>query len=121
MTDLLFCYGILKRGHALDLTRLGGKFIQEDTIYGNLYSIGNGVGLILGTKEQDRGAHGEVFEIPSQLWRYLDEIENEPEYYKRVKVQTLKGLEVQVYEHNAYPAEVYGTKRFPRIESGWFE
>lgn len=120
-TDLIFVYGILKRGHALDLTRLGGKFIQRDSVFGDLYRIGNGVGLLLRDDTSIATANGEVFEIPSYLWRYLDEIENEPNYYKRIKVRTVGGLNVQLYEHNAFPSEMYGTERFPKIESGWFE
>lgn len=117
--SLIYVYGILKRGHALDLTHMGGKFIDEDSVYGNLYRIGHGVGLKLDRGKTDNLAHGEVWEIPDTLWKHLDDIESEGYAYARVEATTLKGHRVQLYEHIYYPDEMYGTG-LPKIEKGVF-
>lgn len=107
--NLLLVYGILKRGKGLDLTREGCKFLGEATLQdANLYHIGGGVGLKLNEEGQ---IHGEVFEIPDRLWRWLDEIEGNGFVYTRKVVMVdvphsiapddRGQLECWVYEHNS--------------------
>ena len=80
----LFAYGILKKGFSLDLSREGAKFIGEAILQpANLYSIGAGVGLLL---EDEGKVHGEVFEIPERMWKWLDQIEGHPHLYQRQRV-----------------------------------
>lgn len=84
--DLLFVYGILKRGYSLDLSKEGGKYLGEAVLKGaNLYRIGDGVGLQLADEGK---VHGEVFEIADDwVWRWLDGIEGHPYLYRRELVQ----------------------------------
>src|SRR5271157_1217215 len=90
--NLLFVYGILKRGKSADLTQYGGKFIGVAKLEGaQLYHIGHGVGLRLEPQSNgdyfDLGeivaAHGEVWEIPDPLWDWLDSIESNGFVYTR--------------------------------------
>src|SRR6266550_8441663 len=81
--NLLFCYGILKRGFELDLRRYDAKYIDTATVdHAKIYQIGSGVGLTLSENEADV-VHGEVFKIPEDLWGWLDRIEGHPFNYKR--------------------------------------
>jgi len=119
----IFVYGILKRGHALDMTHMGGKYLYDAIVNGKLYHIGHGVGLKLATRLDDNSeAHGEVWEIPATLWQTLDEIESEGRAYARVWTKVEhdgERVEVQCYEHIYYPDDWYGT-RLPEIEGGKF-
>jgi gamma-glutamylcyclotransferase (GGCT)/AIG2-like uncharacterized protein YtfP len=107
----LFCYGILQRGHELDLTQasLGGKFLGEALIQGaNLYRIGSGVGLRL-VEDPHKVAHGELFEIPDTLWPWLDDIEQNGFCYTRkiveVHMDNARGLEAE--ELLLYPVKAW--------------
>lgn len=96
----LFCYGILKKGFALDLEHEGAKFLGEATLQpANIYRIGGGVGLAI----EDRGkVHGEVFEIPEGFWKWLDRIEGHPYTYQRQVFEVSLNGEVMpawVYVH----------------------
>ena len=119
----LFVYGILRRGFELDLTNpeYGCKFLGEAQINGaNLYRIGSGVGLRL-VEDPKRWAHGELFEIPHKLWRWLDQIEQNGYCYTRkiVKVEHINTLgypediDAWIYEHT-FPGFEYKNL----IESG---
>lgn len=112
----LFVYGILKRGYELDLTNYGAKFIGEAYIEGaTLYGIGprdrwetvrkdgiwqryQGVGLRLNTYPWSEGdpsgvvAHGELWEVPPSLWRWLDDIEQNGRVYTRKIVPVMLEL-----------------------------
>jgi gamma-glutamylcyclotransferase (GGCT)/AIG2-like uncharacterized protein YtfP len=125
----LFCYGILKRGFNLDLEcRYTCNFLGEAIIRGaNLYAIGGGAGLRF-SDDPLQVVHGEIFEIPDQMWPWLDSIENNGKTYTR-KVTTAqmdirrfgsrgKGItdvKCWVYEHT-YP----GMRYAHWIESGKF-
>lgn len=103
----LFVYGILKRGYELDLSNTGGKFLGEASIQGAvLYGIGwipeglrnqilarkfHGVGLKLDV-DSTKVAHGELWEIPNRLWKWLDDIERNGFCYTRKVVQVLQVL-----------------------------
>ena len=117
----LFCYGILKRGFSLDLSREGAKFLGEATLQpANLYRIGQGVGLRI---EDEGKVYGEVFEIPPVMWKWLDRIENHPHTYQRQLVEaslyaddlSVIGVNCWVYVHQ-HP-EYFGEL----IESGNYE
>jgi gamma-glutamylcyclotransferase (GGCT)/AIG2-like uncharacterized protein YtfP len=110
-TSLIFVYGILKRGFSADLTKYGGKFLGKAEIVGaNLHPIGGGVGLRF-TEDTRRVAYGELFEIPNELWRWLDSIESNGFAYTRKIVPVilhndssggeviLDMLNAWVYEH----------------------
>ena len=120
--ELLFVYGILKRGFELDLSNYGGEFLGEAKLHGaNIYSIGDGVGLRLSENSKDI-VHGEVFEIPNNLWKWLDAIENHPYTYKREIVKVIRridnGISVMrawVYIHQ-YSFENY--KNSKKFENG---
>lgn len=123
MTDNLFCYGILKRGFALDLTQHGGKFVSEARIDGaRLYAIGGGVGLRFSDCYWHE-AHGELFEIDPALWKWLDGIESNGFCYTRIQTPVVlldgSGREVTafVYEHT-YPGMEYTDENW--IKDGIF-
>jgi len=85
--ELLFVYGILKRGFELDLEREGAKFIGEGVLKNaNIYRIGDGVGLLL---EDEGKVYGEIFKIPNRLWKWLDAIEGHPHTYMRQLVEPI--------------------------------
>jgi gamma-glutamylcyclotransferase (GGCT)/AIG2-like uncharacterized protein YtfP len=98
----LFVYGILKRNYPLDLSEYGGQFIGEAHIEGaTLFGIHPyykgamdpdasyaGVGLRLNT-QADHVAHGELWEVPEGLWKWLDEIEQNGFAYTRKIVPVL--------------------------------
>lgn len=137
----LFVYGILKRGYELDLRQKWAKFLGEAFIEGaTLYGIGpvsrsvlktsewdtsrefNGVGLRL--NETGNIAHGELWEVPSHLWEWLDQIEQNGHVYTRKIVETqtidktgdgITPVDAWVYEHS-YPDFVY---KYP-IKNGRF-
>jgi gamma-glutamylcyclotransferase (GGCT)/AIG2-like uncharacterized protein YtfP len=114
--NLLFVYGILKRGECLDLEKYGAKFIGPATVEGvQLYHIGSGVGAREMTwrcndPRHEHVAHGEVFEIPDNLWPWLDRIESNGFAYTR-KVMSARlpnngGVMAWIYIHT-YPGMVY--------------
>ena len=123
--NVLFVYGILKRGFQLDLEQRGAKFLGEAQLPGAiLYRIGHGgVGLRL-VEDLNKVAYGEVFEIPHcrpdryAEWGWLDEIENNGLVYTRKVVpvhfpKSNADLLTWVYEHT-YPSARYDRP----IESG---
>lgn len=82
----LFVYGILKRGFPLDLKQYGGTFVSKAHLAGaQLYHIGGGVGLRK-VDDDHTIAHGELWEIPNTLWRWLDDIEQNGFCYTREKM-----------------------------------
>src|SRR6267378_5381684 len=104
--DLLFVYGILKRGFELDL-RGKAKFIDTAQLDGAiLYRVGSGVGLRF-TEDVNRTVYGEVFKIPKGLWKWLDMIESNGFAYTRRIVEVGIGhheadigwVKAWVYEH----------------------
>ncbi len=108
VNNKLFVYGILKRGYELDLNNQGAKFIGEASIPGAcLYGIGrpragrefSGVGLKLDVGPA-RVAHGELWDIPDDLWDWLDGIEQNGFCYTRkiVKAEHINSL--------GYPADI---------------
>lgn len=117
----LYTYGILKRGYALDLKGYGGKFlgeayIEDATLYGIGRLVGvqddlpqySGVGLRL---DGLNTAYGELWEIPEDLWDWLDMIEQNGWCYERllVPVRLDPGNELYtawVYQH-CYPGFKY--------------
>jgi len=116
--NLLFVYGILKRGFDADLLKYKAEFKGEAYIEGaTLYRIGRGVGLRLGDSNTS-AAYGEVFSVPTdRLWQWLDSIESNGLVYTRkvVPVNLFKDadgkgvaqvLDAWVYEHT-YPRMVY--------------
>jgi gamma-glutamylcyclotransferase (GGCT)/AIG2-like uncharacterized protein YtfP len=110
-SNLLFVYGILKRGFGADLEeQIDATFISEATIANaQLYGIGGGVGLRFETT--DSPAIGEVFEIKSdRLWAELDWLESNGFCYTRKVVDvistTLGPLKAWVYEHT-FPNMTY--------------
>ncbi len=105
------------------MTKYHAVFLGEAQIDGaNLYRIGSGVGLRYGNGT----VYGELFEIPNNLWRWLDDIEGHPVNYKREIVDVAIGnpegadfgwLEAFVYVHQ-YPFEKHNHRK---IESGRYE
>lgn len=113
-TDRIFVYGILKRGFGLDLSKRHGTYLGNGAIEGaTLRPIGEGVGLRF---DQDPGylAFGEVFEIPTHLWPWLDAIESNGKHYTRRetdvnlfdKDRNVLVIKAWVYEHT-YPGMAY--------------
>lgn len=122
MNNKIAVYGLLKRNFGLDLTDYDGKFIQEDEVNGRLYYIGDGVGLRLDEHPvpQSIRAKVEVFEIPEDLFGWLDRIEGTAHgVYTRKLIKTVSGVECWVYEHSYYENETgaYG-KRLKVIADG---
>lgn len=123
----LFCYGILKRGYELDLNNYGAKYLGEAVIPGAvLYGIGrryehethpndgrefSGVGLKLDVDPSGvEAAHGELWEVPADLWTFLDQIESNGRVYTRKEVKVLLTLRE---ENGKGPMLPYG------IETAW--
>jgi gamma-glutamylcyclotransferase (GGCT)/AIG2-like uncharacterized protein YtfP len=110
----LMTYGILKRGLELDLTNYDAEFLGECYIEGaSLFGIGpigggkfRGVGLRL-TRDKEI-AYGELWDIPDELWDWLDGIEQNGRVYTRKIVPVClwdeqeavdKVVDAWVYEH----------------------
>jgi gamma-glutamylcyclotransferase (GGCT)/AIG2-like uncharacterized protein YtfP len=109
----LMTYGILKRGLELDLTDYDAEFLGECYIEGaSLFGIGpigggkfRGVGLRL-TRDKEI-AYGELWDIPDDLWQWLDDIEQNGRVYTRKIVLVNREIgpghmsmeEAWVYEH----------------------
>jgi len=72
-TDLVFVYGLLKRGFSLHHHMSLGVFIGDATVSGLLYSLGQYPGLVEGTGS----VHGEVFRFDdiAVALEVLDEVE----------------------------------------------
>lgn len=135
MVNKLFVYGILKRGEELDLAEYGATYLGDARIEGaTLYGIGrrmyqeshpndgrefHGVGLRL--EDPGRVAYGEIWDIPDNLWTWLDQIEQNGFCYTRKVVaafmdafpagapydcEAYKTVLVWVYEHT-YPNYKY--------------
>ena len=116
----IFVYGILKRGYELDLEQFGAKFLGEASIPGaTLYGIGrryqheghpndgrefSGVGLKLAGSPLTT-AYGELWEIPDNLWNFLDDIEQNGQVYERKIVPIV--MNVPVPEDEIVPAGTY--------------
>lgn len=81
MTEYLFVYGTLKRGHQLkegnNLLK-GSNFIGFGKINGNLFNLGAYPGLII-SKSDDSWVFGEVFELrnPAKTFRIIDQYEGD--------------------------------------------
>lgn len=87
ITNKLFVYGILKRGFQLDLRNKECIFLGEAILpSANLYHLGGGVGMKM---EEGGRAFGEVFDIPPDLWAWLDRIEGHPYNYRRIIVEPI--------------------------------
>jgi gamma-glutamylcyclotransferase (GGCT)/AIG2-like uncharacterized protein YtfP len=114
-SNLLFVYGILKRGFGADLS------LEEETFFldtarlpgARLYGIGGGVGLRFVDEDipHEAMAQGELFKIGSpKVWEYLDYLESNGFCYTRKVVEvistTLGPLKAWVYEHT-FPNMTY--------------
>lgn len=97
--EKIFVYGTLKTGHgANSIINNRAEFICEDRIEGSLYNLG----AFPGYKTEGSGmVSGEVWEITDEaLPAMLDNYENYPSLYDRVKVRTEKGYTCWVYVLN---------------------
>lgn len=131
-TSKLAVYGILKRGFSLDLSKpeYGGKFLDDGIIQSaQLHAISYGVGLRF-VEDPLQVAHVELFEIPDELWDWLDQIESNGRVYTRKVVQVhvedlYKGYDLTtnawVYEHMFLNTQEEYDKYYPKIESGRYE
>lgn len=127
--DELFVYGILRRGHVLDLEDRGCEFIGRAHMQGAvLHNLGGGVGLRLGG---EKNAYGELFRITDpKMWDWLDTIENNGWAYTRsiesVFRSTMVSDGVALHLHKAwvYVHTYYGSdedyKDIPIFEKGIF-
>jgi gamma-glutamylcyclotransferase (GGCT)/AIG2-like uncharacterized protein YtfP len=113
----IFVYGILKRGHVLDLSTRGGIFIKEAEIkHAQLYWIGGRQGVGLRFEFNAGPARGEVWSIPNSLWPWLDGIEGvRYNVYTRRDAWTADRTKVQLYEHTCE-----GMKYTDPIPNNWF-
>lgn len=106
--DRLFVYGILRRGYAADLSQMGAEFVSEATLKNSqLYWLGNRAGVGLRFEPTKIPAQGEIWQIPDDLWEYLDLIEGVRNgVYKRLKAFPVlnngTALETYVYLHTFY-------------------
>lgn len=124
-TNIIFVYGILKRGFDLDLEENGGRFICPATLPGAvLHSIGSGVGLRFSEDPLEVVPWGELFLVPGRnTWRWLDTIESNGFCYTRKVVNVFPHAIPQlpprawVYEHT-FPGFDY--TYCPVIEGGKF-
>jgi gamma-glutamylcyclotransferase (GGCT)/AIG2-like uncharacterized protein YtfP len=91
----VFVYGTLKSGfgnHRLMESR--STFITKDQIKGLMVSLGGFPGVV---HADDRCVKGEVYEVTDDCLKDLDRLEGHPRFYKRTKVTTQNGLEVETY------------------------
>jgi len=72
-TDLVFVYGLLKRGFSLHHHMSLGVFVGDATVRGALYSLGQYPGLVEGTGS----VHGELYRFAdiAVALEVLDEVE----------------------------------------------
>lgn len=124
--NVLAVYGILKLDFSLDLSKMGARYIGNCEMPGTeLWKIGDGVGLIR-SEFIDSRTHGQLFEIPEQMWEWLDRIEGHPYLYKRSLIDVIqtevgeagegeldRRVWVYIYQHPDYFTE--------KIESGNYE
>ena len=125
----LFCYGILKKGFGASLDQFKGtNFLGEAFLQGaQLHSIHTGVGLRF-SGDPLEVAQGEVWEIPPDMWEWLDRIENNGRVYTRKIVTAvvedsrdgLQEHEAWVYEHVLFGPQAEYDLKWPKIESGCF-
>lgn len=92
----VFVYGSLKSGHhANHIMRNHADFITDDRIEGSLYNLGAFPGY---KPEGSCMVRGEVYEVlDEELIPILDEYENCPTLYDRVKIRTERGYFCWVY------------------------
>lgn len=93
----IFVYGTLMQGFPNNRLLEYSKFISETTITynGKMISCGGFPAIIDGEKENV--IHGEVFEIDENTLSNLDHLEGHPNWYRRVKVKTSDGQDVEFY------------------------
>jgi gamma-glutamylcyclotransferase (GGCT)/AIG2-like uncharacterized protein YtfP len=110
-SNLLFVYGILKRGFGADLEEyMDAEFISTATLANaQLYGIGGGVGLRFETTAIP--AQGELFLLKTpKIWADTDYLESNGFCYTRKVVEvistTLGPLKAWVYEHT-FPGMTY--------------
>jgi gamma-glutamylcyclotransferase (GGCT)/AIG2-like uncharacterized protein YtfP len=110
--DKVFVYGTLKRGHgANDYMNRGSKFVGEDRISAEMFSLGGFPGIRVAADEFSSEAptvRGELYEVEKEdLPPLLDRYEGYPRLYDRKQVTTETGELAWVYEINNPPSRDY--------------
>lgn len=125
MTQIIAVYGSLRRGSYANGLLKGAKYLGQDKISGDLYSLGNYPGLLL---DSDEPVLVDLYLLPEDDEGLLISIDRYEGYFNddeedslfvRRKVTTLEGvLEVYIYEYNGTILPQYHTA----IPSGdWFD
>lgn len=113
-SDLLFVYGSLRHGEASDLSlKPGCSFVGEDSIFGELYSVGWYPGVKLVDDIEGSLVHGDVFRLDDEaLISWLDSYEGYPDLFSRQKVLTVSGDVAWIYTYQ------HGVDSNKRVISG---
>jgi gamma-glutamylcyclotransferase (GGCT)/AIG2-like uncharacterized protein YtfP len=111
MTDLLFVYGTLRRGCWNDIARIAPTAVYAGTarLRGRLFDLGTYPALLL--DEQAGWAAGELYRVPADAWKPLDELEEpvtdtrpDGEYFKLVTAaHGADGVTRQAWTYAANP------------------
>lgn len=126
MTNLLFVYGTLMKGHRDDWQdKVGAHFIGRGRITGKLYRLGQFPGAVTSS---DLGNHveGEVYRLPnvSSALRILDKYEEFEPTHPATSLFIRKQISVEMEDGSATEAWVYlynrSVKKSNLIRSGNF-
>lgn len=93
---LVFVYGTLKRGKALNSWMTTARFVGSDSLSGRMYSLGWYPAAVLG---EGGTIPGEVYEMPTGRFRKLRKME-EDAGYRTVDARTKSGTAVKAFEYS---------------------
>lgn len=95
----LFVYGTLKsdksRSQILESAKLLGHCVLDDKF--SLYYSPELDYPLLYPSEVSHYIHGEIYEVPKDMFQYLDKIEGHPQLFKRVRATVIYGDKTDHY------------------------
>lgn len=100
MDHLVFVYGTLKRGYALNQALSRSLFISKATT-GPQYTLLSGPMFPFLVERKGIGARGELYMVDDKTLQDLDRIEGHPNFYKRqkIKVRDEFGRELEAFAY----------------------
>ena len=89
----VFVYGTLKKGRSLNPYYMeNSKYIKQDTVKGELYSLGSYPALVEGKED----VPGEIFEMPIDDFEKVKKMEEDARYFTQ-EVETESGIKVMAF------------------------
>lgn len=96
-TRRLFVYGTLKRGKPLHSWLDESRFIGDDSVYGEMYTLG-WYPAFFWPKDRPGEIIGEVYDLPKETFERLRRME-EAAGYKTEETKTVRGKYVHIFVH----------------------